>query len=222
MKDAGVPLQPAGTSALVRFTKKNSNRTNRNHHFHFLLIFQGTNNFGTRQSAAAESWAWIWNMNAVFTSRTGSGSARSGPARLGPARPGSARSGRSTIEALFSPRQLNQPHVPTGQAGFLCSSWRSPHTSSALRLSSCSCYDNGWIFMVLKGWTSVCSVSPFNVTNWTKYLIADWWLMQIVTVKREITSVITSSPCADGESAEMWYFMSRPSLCEYIVKSRAR
>lgn len=80
MKDAGVPLQPAGTSALVQFTEKNSNRTNRNHHFHFLLIFQGTNNSVTRQSAAAETWAWIWMMNAVFTSRTGSGSVQLGPA----------------------------------------------------------------------------------------------------------------------------------------------
>lgn len=87
MKDAGVPLQPAGASALVQFTKKNSNRTNRNHHFHFLLIFQGTNNSVTLlvQSAAAETWAWIWMMNAVFTSRTGSGSARSGSVQLGPA-----------------------------------------------------------------------------------------------------------------------------------------
>lgn len=80
MKDAGVPLQPAGTSALVQFREKNSNRTNRNHHFHFLLIFQGTNNSVTRQSAAAETWAWIWMMNAVFTSRTGSGSVQLGPA----------------------------------------------------------------------------------------------------------------------------------------------
>lgn len=86
MKDAGVPLQPAGTSALVQFREKNSNRTNRNHHFHFLLIFQGTNNSVTRRSAAAETWAWIWMMNAVFTSRTGSGSVQ-----LGPARPGSIR-----------------------------------------------------------------------------------------------------------------------------------
>lgn len=85
MKDAGVPLQPAGASALVQFREKNSNRTNRNHHFHFLLIFQGTNNSVTRQSAAAETWAWIWMMNAVFTSRTGSGSARSGSVQLGPA-----------------------------------------------------------------------------------------------------------------------------------------
>lgn len=81
MKDAGVPLQPAGTSALVQFREKNSNRTNRNHHFHFLLIFQGTNNSVTHQSAAAETWAWIWMMNAVFTSRTGSGSVQLGPAR---------------------------------------------------------------------------------------------------------------------------------------------
>lgn len=81
MKDAGVPLQPAGASALVQFREKNSNRTNRNHHFHFLLIFQGTNNSVTHQSAAAETWAWIWMMNAVFTSRTGSGSVQLGPAR---------------------------------------------------------------------------------------------------------------------------------------------
>lgn len=179
MKDAGVPLQPAGTSALVQFREKNSNRTNRNHHFHFLLIFQGTNNSVTLlvQSAAAETWAWIWMMNAVFTSRTGSGSAQLGPAwpgsvqlgsaRLGPARPSSVRlhpslSGRSAIEALFSARQLNQLHVQTRQAGFLCSSWRSPHTSSALRLTRCSCYDIGWIFTVLKVWTSVCSLSPLT------------------------------------------------------------
>lgn len=150
MKDAGVPLQPAGTSALVQFTKKNSNRTNRNHHFHFLLIFQGTNNSVTRQSAAAETWAWIWMM-------AQSGSARSSSARLHP-----SLSGRSAIEALFSPRQLNQLHVQTRQAGFLCSSWRSPHTSSALRLTRCSCYDIGWIFTVLKVWTSVCSLSPLT------------------------------------------------------------
>lgn len=164
MKDAGVPLQPAGTSALVQFTKKNSNRTNRNHHFHFLLIFQGTNNSVTLlvQSAAAETWAWIWMMNAVFTSRTGSGSALFGPVRPGSARLHPSLSGRSAIEALFSPRQLNQLHVQTRQAGFLCSSWRSPHTSSALRLTRCSCYDIGWIFTVLKVWTSVCSVSPLT------------------------------------------------------------
>lgn len=98
MKDAGVPLQPAGTSALVQFTEKNSNRTNRNHHFHFLLIFQGTNNSVTHQSAAAETWAWIWMMNAVFTSRTGSGSVR-----LGPARPGSIRLCQDVLPSrLFS------------------------------------------------------------------------------------------------------------------------
>lgn len=98
MKDAGVPLQPAGTSALVQFREKNSNRTHRNHHFHFLLIFQGTNNSVTRQSAAAETWAWIWMMNAVFTSRTGSGSAQ-----LGPARPGSIRLCQDVLPSrLFS------------------------------------------------------------------------------------------------------------------------
>ena len=129
-------------------------------------------------------------MNAAVTLRT-----RSGSVRLGP-----ARSGRSAIEALLSPLQL----LPV--ASHRCARNNSEKTSDPPPLpdgpTSVAMTSAGYSWSSKDEPQSVWCLPGLPLTSPTglnvSYLMTR--VMQSVTVKREITSVVTSS-CADGRSA---------------------